>query len=148
MQTLNLILTNEPFSKLDQLELWEIPQNTNFEKWKEWHCQLLLLGQMVKHLLPKSERFGQKHFGNQAVIDVESQFMWDFALPIPDESTRPRLEGDEAVIDMLERSFQRWVQRSGSMDLWDKARLERALRMIEPLAEQAGRIRQLIEEAK
>jgi hypothetical protein len=34
------------------------------------------------------------------------------------------------------------------MDLWDKARLERALRMIEPLAQQAARIRELIEESK
>jgi hypothetical protein len=30
------------------------------------------------------------------------------------------------------------------MELWTRDRLERALRMIEPLAEQAARIRQLL----
>jgi hypothetical protein len=145
MQSLNLILANEAFTKLDQLELWEIPQDTTKEQWQEGHRQLLLLGQVVKQLLPKSERFGQKHFGDDAVIDVEAQFMFEFGLPIPEASSRVKLEGDEAVIDMLERGFQRWVERSGSMELWDKARLERALRMIEPLAEQAARIRELLE---
>lgn len=146
MQSLNLILANKEFSKLDQLELLEIPQDTTKEQWQEGHRQLLLYNQAIKRLLPKSERFGQKHFGDSAVIEVESQFMFEFGLPIPEESTRPRLEGDEAVIDMLERSFQNWVRRSGSMELWDTARLERALRMIEPLAEQAVRIRQLLGE--
>jgi hypothetical protein len=148
MQTLNLILTNEAFTKLEQLELWDIPQDTTKEQWQAGHKQLLLLGQIVKQLLPKSERFGQKHFGDDAVIEVEAQFMLEFGLPLPDESSRPRLEGDEAVIDMLERSFQNWVRRSGSMELWGRDRLERALRMIEPLAEQAVRIRELLEDAK
>ena len=144
MQTLNLILASEAFTKLEQLELWEIPETTTKEQWQEGHKQLLLLGQVVKQLLPKSERFGQKHFGDDAVIDVEAQFILEFGLPIPDETNRIRLEGDEAVIDYLERGFQRWVQRSGSMELWDKPRLERALRMLEPLAEQVARIRQLL----
>jgi hypothetical protein len=148
MQQLNLILANEAFTKLDQLELWEIPQDTTKEQWQEGHRQLLLLGQVVKQLLPKSERFGQKHFGDDAVIDVEAQFILDFGLPIPDASNTPRLEGDEAIIDMLERSFQNWIRRSGSMELWSRDRLERALRMLEPLAEQAARMRQLLEEAK
>jgi len=146
MQSLNLILANGSFSKLDQLELWEIPQDTTKEQWQEGHRQLLLLGQAVKQLLPKSEKFGQKHFGNDAVIEVEAQFMLDFGLPIPEETNRVKLEGDEAVIDMLERSFQNWVRRSESMELWETSRLERALRMIEPLAEQAVRIRQILEE--
>ena len=144
MQSLNLILANEAFTKLDQLELWQISENTTKEQWQDGHRQLLLLGQVVKQLLPKSERFGQKHFGDDAVIEVEAQFMLDFGLPIPEPSNTTRLEGDEAVIDMLERGFQRWVQRSGSMELWSRERLERALRMIEPLAEQAARIRQLL----
>jgi len=144
MQSLNLILANEAFTKLDQLELWQIQENTTKEQWQDGHRQLLLLGQVVKQLLPKSERFGQKHFGDDAVIEVEAQFMLDFGLPIPEPSNTTRLEGDEAVIDMLERGFQRWVQRSGSMELWSRERLERALRMIEPLAEQAARIRQLL----
>jgi hypothetical protein len=143
MQTLNLILANEAFTKLEQLELWDIPQDTNKEQWQAGHKQLLL-GQIVKQLLPKSERFGQKHFGDDAVIEVEAQFMLEFGLPIPDESTRPRLEGDEAVIDMIERSFQRWFDRYGSMELWGRDRLERALRMLEPLAEQVGRIKELL----
>ena len=144
MQTLNLILANEAFTKLEQLELWEIPETTTKEQWQEGHKQLLMLGQVVKQLLPKSERFGQKHFGDDAVIDVEAQFILEFGLPIPEETNRIRLEGDEAVIDYLERGFQRWVQRSGSLELWDKPRLERALRMLEPLAEQVNRIRQLL----
>ena len=144
MQTLNLILASEAFTKLEQLELWEIPETTTKEQWQEGHKQLLLLGQVVKQLLPKSERFGQKHFGDDAVIDVEAQFILEFGLPIPEETNRIRLEGDEAVIDYLERGFQRWVQRSGSLELWDKPRLERALRMLEPLAEQVSRIRQLL----
>ena len=144
MQTLNLILASEAFTKLEQLELWEIPETTTKEQWQEGHKQLLLLGQVVKQLLPKSERFGQKHFGDDAVIDVEAQFILEFGLPIPEETNSIRLEGDEAVIDYLERGFQRWVQRSGSLELWDKPRLERALRMLEPLAEQVSRIRQLL----
>jgi len=148
MQTLNLILTNEAFTKLEQLELWEIPQDTTKEQWQAGHKQLLLLGQIVKQLLPKFERFGQKNFGDDAVIELEAQFMLDFGMPIPDASNTPRLEGDEAIIDMLERSFQNWIRRSGSMELWSRDRLERALRMLEPLAEQAARMRQLLEEAK
>ena len=86
MQTLNLILANEAFTKLEQLELWEIPETTTKEQWQEGHKQLLMLGQVVKQLLPKSERFGQKHFGDDAVIDVEAQFILEFGLPIPEET--------------------------------------------------------------
>jgi hypothetical protein len=143
MQTLNLTLSTE-ISKLQQLELWEIPENTTQDEWKLNHKQLLLMSQIAKRLIPKSQAFGIKHFGLDVMIETEARFQLEFGLPIPDTTDIPKLEGEEAVIDMLERGFQNWIKRTGDYETWDKPRLERALRMLEPLAEQADRIRQLL----
>jgi hypothetical protein len=144
MQQLNLILATEGFRKLEQLELWDIPQTTTKEQWAEGHKQLLLLQQVCRRLIPKSSAFGIKHFGMDFWVETEADFQLEFGLPIPDTTEIPKLEGEEAVIDYLERGFARWVQRSGDYETWDKPRLERALAMLEPLAEQADRIRQLL----
>jgi hypothetical protein len=140
---LELILANQSFQKMEQLTFWEIPEDTTQEQWQAGHKQLLVLQQICKTLLPKSQAFGIRQFGVEVYIDAVTDFQLEFGIEPPPEP-QPRLEGDEAVLDMLERGFQRWVEKSGDYEQWDHERLNRALRMLEPLAEQAGRIKELL----
>jgi hypothetical protein len=143
MQTPNLILVKDSINTISQLQFWEIPEDTSKEKWTDGHKQLLLMQQVVRKLLPKSQSFGVKQFGLDYLVETEAQFQLEFEIPLPAET--PKREEESDVMDYLVKGFQRWAEKAGDIEAWEKDRLERALEILKPLTTTAERIKKTLQ---
>ncbi len=143
MQTLELILTNKSITTREQVESWQIPETTTQDQWEEGHKQLLLVQQITRKLLPKSQSFGVKHFGVDALIEIEAAFQLEFGLPSQEE--KPVSNNTEiTVIDYLEKGFKRLASRSQEFETWDTERLQRAVALLEPVSETLLKLRNIL----
>lgn len=142
MQT-NLILVKKSIQTFDQLQLWEIPQETTKDQWSEGHKQLLLMQRVVKKLLPKSQSFGVLKFGLDSLLETEAQFQLEFQLPATTSTPKP--EGEPDAFNYLEKGFMRWAEKAGDINSWDNERLVKALEILKPITSTAERIRKVME---
>ena len=151
MQT-NLILVKESIQTIEQLKLWEIPQEMTKEQWSEGHKQLLIMQQVVKKLLPKSQSFGVLKFGLESFVEAEASFQLEFQLMEAkaelelEQQTEPiKRDEENNIFDYLEQGFIRWAERCGDMSTWDDARLQKTLKLLKPITNIVDRVHSIIE---
>ena len=118
------------------------------DDWAEIHRNILLARHASRTWLKQSRQFAEQRWGAECVAEVEVQAELALGLPAPIE--KPKLNPDDkskaiVTIEGISQLFSMWSRKmSDQIESWDKVRLEKALELLEPMEQQAKRIRNLL----
>jgi hypothetical protein len=140
---MNIIDTNR--LTLQQLS---IPADTTQEQWTDIHRSLLVCKKSATKWLSQSRSFASDRWGLDYVAETEVQLELGLGIlePVKPEPLNPADKSKAIVtIEGVHQSFVLWQRKmSGEVETWDDDRLKRALDLLEPMEQQAKRIRELL----
>jgi hypothetical protein len=119
------------------------------DEWAEIHRNILLARHASRAWLKQSREFAEKQWGAEYVGQVEIQC--ELALGLPQPAEKPKLnpaDKSKAIITIegISQSFSMWSRKMrDEIETWEKARLQKALELLEPMEKQARRIRELLQ---
>lgn len=118
----------------------KIPDNTDQSTWREIHKDILKCKAAASTWLNQSRKFATGKWGMEYVADAEAQLEFQLGLPQPEE--KPKLNPDDksralVTIEGISQSFSLWKRKmSAEIPYWTRDQKERALDLLEPLAQQ------------
>jgi hypothetical protein len=126
-----------------------IPENTTKEQWTPEHGRLLVAKRYIGKWLKTSRDYGVKHFGVGYVADTELQMEFQYGIEVKDKDNSINAKDKSRAIVTIEgihQSFKLWQRKvAEDMQHWELDRLERALKLLEPIELQAKEIRRRID---
>jgi hypothetical protein len=125
-----------------------IPEDATQEQWSSIHGTILLCRKASRAWLKQSREWAEAKWGAEYVAEAEEQMELALGLPAPDPT--PRLDLNPAdkskaivTIEGISQQFALWHRKmSGEFERWDKPRLEKALKLIEPIETEAKAMRE------
>lgn len=127
----------------------KIPDNTDQDTWREIHKDILKCKAAASKWLNQSRKFAIGKWGEKYVAEAEVQLEFRLGLQQPKE--KPRLNPDDKSrallnIEGISQSFSLWKRKmSSEIPYWTRAHKERALELLEPIAQQYKEIKQSLE---
>jgi hypothetical protein len=125
-----------------------IPAEASQEEWASIHRTVILCRKASAAWLKQSRAFAVERWGVEFVAEQEVQM--ELSLGLPEPEPKPELNPNDkskaiVTIEGITQSFVLWQRKMGSeIETWDRARLEKARDLLEPMESQARRIRQLL----
>ena len=125
-----------------------LPATLTKEDWTDIHSQLLLCKKAAAKWLQQSRDYSTDKWGMEFTADTEAQLELDLGLALPD--AKPALNPADktraiVTIEGLSQKFELWQRKmADEIQQWDKDKLTRALDLLEPMAREAQRIRELL----
>jgi hypothetical protein len=127
-----------------------IPDGTTQEQWAEIHRSLLVCKKSAAKWLSQSRSFASDRWGVDYVAETEVQLelglgFLDLTQPEPGPLNPEDKTSGIVTIEGLSQKFVIWQRKmSEQIERWDDDRLKRALDLLEPMEQQAKRIRELL----
>ena len=127
----------------------KIPDNTDQATWAEIHKDILKCKAAASTWLNQSRKFAIGKWGVEYAAEAEAQLELKLGLPQPEE--KPKLNPDDksralVTIEGISQSFSLWKRKMASeIPYWSRDQKERALDLLEPLAQQYKEIKQSLD---
>jgi len=127
----------------------KIPDHTDQDTWRDIHKDILKCKAAASKWLNQSRKFAIGKWGEQYVAEAEVQLELHLGLPQPEE--KPKLNPDDksralVTIEGISQSFSLWKRKmSSEIPYWSRDQKERALDLLEPLAQQYKEIKQSLD---
>lgn len=130
------------------LESVVIPESATQQQWREIHGTILLCRRASRKWLKLSREWAEAKWGAEYVAEAEEQMELALGLPAPDLTPKPSLNPNDkskaiVTIEGISQSWAMWFRRmQPEIERWDKERLTKALKLIEPIEAQAKAMRE------
>lgn len=127
-----------------------IPATLTEDAWHDMHRTILLCRASSRLWLKQSRDYASTRWGVDYVADAEIQMELSLGLPEP-KPDKPALNPEDksrgiVTIEGICQSFALWQRKMApEIERWDRARLTKALSLVEPIEAQARRIRELLD---
>jgi len=123
-----------------------IPADATQDEWQDIHRTILLCRTASRAWLKQSREYASQRWGVEYVAEAEEQM--ELALGLPAPEPRPTLNPEDkskaiVTIEGIAQSFVLWQRKMApEIERWDRARLEKALALVEPIERQAQAMRE------
>jgi len=127
-----------------------IPDETTQEQWTEIHRTILTAKRAAGKWVSQSRKWASERWGVDFVAETEVQL--ELALGIESKDKPANLNPPDksraiVTIEGISQSFAMWHRKmADDVEQWDRERCEKALALVEPLAEFAARLREKLGE--
>lgn len=123
-----------------------IPDDATQDQWAAIHGTILLCRKASRAWLRQSREYAEGRWGADYVAEAEEQM--ELALGLPQPEPKPDLNPADkskaiVTIEGISQQFTLWHRKMApEIQKWDRARLEKALALIEPIEAQAKAMRE------
>lgn len=121
-------------------------------EWTDLHRDIIRCKHKAQHWLKQSREYAVTRWGLEFAADTEAQLELDLGLAL--EAPKPELNPNDKTrailtIEGISQKFILWQRKMREdIEQWDKDRLSRALELLEPMEQQAKRVRELLSSQK
>jgi len=129
-----------------------LPDQMTADDWKVVHSDLTRAKHLCKKWHKTSRQYGEKHFGTEFTAEWEAQL--EFSLGLPSDDTKettlnPKDKSRVFVsIEGINQQFSMWQRKmEEEIPNWDNDKCKRALGLLEPIEQQAAKLRAMIHKA-
>ena len=125
-----------------------IPEDATQEQWQAIHGTIMLCRKASRAWLKQSREWAEGKWGAEYVAEAEEQMELALGLPAPDLTPKPSLNPNDkskaiVTIEGISQSWAMWFRRmQPEIERWDRERLTKALKLIEPIEAQAKAMRE------
>jgi hypothetical protein len=126
-----------------------LPEDMSQAQWAELHSSLVAVKRKAKALIVQSYDYGAKHYGEEFADQIHEQA--ELALGLPQPKDKPDINGEGKAkgivsVEGIAQSFSIWQRGVAHLiPRWDKAKIQRALDLLEPIEAQAKALRDRLE---
>jgi hypothetical protein len=129
-----------------------MPAGSTRDDWARAHGQLMVANTMIKSWCKDSRAYGIENYGEEFVAEWEVQL--EFSLGLPSDDTKettlnPKDKSRVFVsIEGINQQFSMWQRKmEDEIPNWDNDKCKRALGLLEPIEQQAAKLRAMIHKA-
>lgn len=131
------------------LDKVNIPSDATQEQWQEIHRTILLCRKASRAWIKQSREWAAEKWGVDYVAECEEQMELALGLPPVDATQTSINPADKTkaivTIEAVSQMFSLWHRRmDAEINTWDQPRIEKALKLIEPIEAQAKRLRGML----
>ena len=125
-----------------------IPAEATQCEWSLIHRSIMLCGKAHKAWLKQSRAFATARWGEEFLAETEVQLELVLGIDAPKETPRLNPADKSSAIVTIEGISQQFALWHRKMDTeiasWDRAKVEKALGLLEPIEREATRLRSML----
>lgn len=126
-----------------------IPSDATQEEWVAIHKTIMMCRKSSKSWLKQSREFASSRWGEEFLAETEVQMELLLGIEPPKETPKLNPADKSSAIVTIEGISQQFTLWHRKMDAeiagWDKAKVEKALGLLEPIEREAKRLRGMLD---